>query len=92
MIEKKKTLEEEALEKSEEIEREHMHAEKNRENAMNEKLAKVQEHLSKVDQRRKSKSILDQSQAESLTESIASKMEAAEQRRLEKLNEKVTIA
>lgn len=61
MIERKQTLEEAALEKKEEIERELLHAEKNRENAINEKLAKVQEHNSKVEERRKSKSIMDQS-------------------------------
>jgi hypothetical protein len=70
VIQRKMTLEEAALEKKEDFESHLSMAEKKREDVINNKLAKVHEHLSKVDQIRKSKSIMEQNMSESLTETI----------------------
>ena len=92
VFQRKMTLEESALDKKSEIETSLSAAEKNREMAINNKLAKVQEHLNKVEQVRKTKTMMEQNLTESLNENIDTKMEAAEQRRQEMLNEKINIA
>jgi hypothetical protein len=81
VTERKSSLEQAALEHNTRIESTLSQAEKNREAKKAMKLQKIQEHLNKVDEIRKSKSIKEQTVLESMQEDIKQKLEAADMRR-----------
>ena len=84
--ERKASLEQAALQHSTKIESILSRAEKNRQVVNSVRMMKVQEHLNKVDEVRKQKSIKEQSSMESKQDDIKMKLQAAEMRRQSKLN------
>ena len=92
VTERKASLEQATLEHNTKIETTLSRAEKNREANKAMKLQKIQEHLSKVDELRKSKSIKEQTVIESMQGDIKQKLEAAEMRRQGKLDQIINIA